>query len=317
MSEETEDRWEKVNWERLESLLLDTLPSGTAAAANSGSLCCRLPLFPSGRKVGPLEKPSCRYYTSLLYIHFSSTTTLDRSWCSASHPWTFTHSVLKDALCAARVGRLFHYREIKDWWPTYLLLVTSLLLTAASLQPACSALFQHRFSLTLKVKSRYVQTFPGSAVTSIMSAVWVFVESWIIQLLCLGLTLGVRTGGNPHLTGSLPPGGQETPVSHRITHEAKQRQKVKNILNWFKKYKVSPADKCILFKHEWRQWKLFKNANPQIVISQHQQKWTLVNTDNNNLGLWGRPLKFKFSLSAGSPLSTLHVENLTWQWTAV
>lgn len=28
--------------------------------------------------------------------------------------------------------------------------------------------------------------------------------------------------------------------------------------------------------------KAFKNANPQIVISQHQQKWTLVNTDNNN-----------------------------------
>lgn len=90
-SEETVDRWEKVNWKRLESLLLDTLPSGTAAAANSGSLCCRLPLFPSGRKVGPLEKPSCRYYTSLLYMNFSSTTTLDRSWCSASHPWTFTH----------------------------------------------------------------------------------------------------------------------------------------------------------------------------------------------------------------------------------
>lgn len=105
-SEETVDRWEKVNWKRLESLLLDTLPSGTAAAANSGSLCCRLPLFPSGRKVGPLEKPSCRYYTSLLYMNFSSTTTLDRSWCSASHPWTFTHSVLKDALCATRVGRL-------------------------------------------------------------------------------------------------------------------------------------------------------------------------------------------------------------------
>lgn len=117
-----------------------TLSSGTAAA-KSGSLCCRLPLFPSGRKVGPLEKPSCRYYTRLLYMHFSSTTTLDRSWCSASHPWTFTHSVLKDALCATRLGRLFHYHEIKDWWPTYLLLVTSLLPTAASLQPACSALF--------------------------------------------------------------------------------------------------------------------------------------------------------------------------------
>lgn len=181
-------------------------------------------------------------------MNFSSTTTLDRSWCSASHPWTFTHSVLKDALCATRLGRLISLSWNKR-------LVTNLFAVGhqsaahSSITSVCMLLcLKHRLSLTLKVKSRYVQTFPESAVTFIMSAVWVFVESWIIELLCLGLTHGVRTGCRSHLAGSLPPGGQEAPGSH----EAKQRQRVKNILNWFQKYKVSPADRCILFKHEWR-----------------------------------------------------------------